>query len=178
MRAARLALIGLFVIGCGGIAATPIVIYVTPPPPTSAAVTVTPVAPTATPSPTAAIHTITVDVLLYGNILSSPPDILATSDTQCAGNGAYSDVAPGMQATVHDDAGRILGVSTFNDPGTIKERPAVYVTQCLFETVVPNVTDSPFYAVDLGRRGSVQFSKDELRAHNWIASITIGQPAA
>jgi hypothetical protein len=163
--------LGLLAVGCVSPAATPIVIYVTPPPATAAptiVVTAPPTAPptpSARPSPTPESHTLYVQVTLY----ATEGNGLTSTSVACQGEGGYADIAPGMQATIKDSNGSILGVGTFSDYG----KP-VTTGECQFTTDAGDIPERPFYSVDLGRRGSVQFALSDLQSNGWVAGISIG----
>lgn len=169
MRFARLAAVALVAIGCSSSpAATPIIIYVTPPPtpaPTLAPTAAVTPSPSPSPSPTSTTHTLQVQVAL---LAGSDMHYTGTGDG-CVSAGPYSDVAPGMQATIKDANGNILGIAEFETPGTSPS-----LGECDFTATATNIPEVPFYAVDLGRRGSVQFSLSELEQHGWVAGLSIG----
>lgn len=76
----------------------------------------------------------------------------------------------------HDqgDKGAILAVGHFTDLGRSITKSGDWTTECRFTAYAYEVPSAPFYSVDLGRRGSVQFSKSDLAATNWVAEISIG----
>jgi hypothetical protein len=98
MRTIRLAVFALLLAGCATApASTPIVIYVTPAP-TSAPTAAVTSPPSASPTPIP--HSLTVEVTIRDPLYSGL--ILSYGDTECAGNNAWSDIAPGMQATIKE----------------------------------------------------------------------------
>lgn len=86
----------------------------------------------------------------------------------CYGDGGYSDIDTGMQATVHDAEGKVIGFATFTEPGV----PAS--GRCTYTTVVPNVPESAVYGVEVGRRGEIRYKASELAAANWTAYLSLG----
>jgi hypothetical protein len=177
MRAARLMVIGLLVAGCGGPAATPIVIYVTPP----AAATPTAVfrAAAATPAQTVAIdRSHGRDSFIDCRDGSVRQGVrrrhLSVGGGGCEGDGGYSDIGDGMQATLRDSQNNILGIGNFSGQRTAIAKEGSWTTQCEWTTSIAHVSEQPFYALDLGRRGSIQFALDELKASGWVASVSIG----
>ena len=174
--------LAILALGCSsGPAATPIVIYVTPPPGTAPASSVptaapTPIVPAATP--TLAVHDVTVQVdakapafsMLSGlgyEILSYPP-------TECGGTGDYSDLDQGMRATIKDGSGNILGIAAFDGHGKSITMDGNFTTDCQFTSVAKAVPDAAFYQVSLGQRDPQQFTHDELRAHNYVIALSVG----
>ena len=56
-----------------------------------------------------------------------------------------------------------MAIADFQNPGLY------FSGSCEFDAAA-TVPDAPFYAVDLGRRGSVQFTHEELVSHGWQAA--------
>jgi len=180
--AARAICVALLVAACGGAAATPQIIYITPPPPSAGPVQeATPsTAPTRRPTtePTLATHDITVKMAVRGQPFGESGTLLGVGENGCETRGGYSDIGPGMQATIHNPAGDVIGFATFETPGLrtqSMEGPLGLVpTECTFTTLVRDVPEAESYGIEVGSRGTVQFSDDELAAAAWFAELSIG----
>ena len=46
--------------------------------------------------------------------------------------------------------------------------------ECEFEFTVDGVPERPFYAVEIGKRGSLVYSREELDRQGWHLALTIG----
>jgi hypothetical protein len=122
-------------------------------------------------------HTITGTLTLIdssvGNTIFGP---FALDSTSCAGGGGYSDVGPGKDVVLKDGEGKTLAVGRLgsgirkDDLGT---SPRTY--RCLFSFALEDVPEVPFYAVDLGRRGTVTYSLTDMRTAEWTLSLTLGK---
>ena len=92
------------------------------------------------------------------------------TDNDCYGTGGYSDISSGASVTVKDGQGRILATSSLGSgSGTILGIAAVCTFR--FKVVVP---DSGFYSVEVGHRGSLDFSRDQLASKGWHVDLTLG----
>lgn len=176
-----LALIALLA-GCGAAAPTPSPTPTPAPSPTPLIIYVTP-SPTAVPtaSPTenptatlAAAHDIAITFTLHGNPFGTGREI-AGNDTVCWGDGGYSDINTGMQATIYDATGTVIGFATFRSDGQTTETYNGSPTACSFGTTALGVPDASLYGIEVGRRGTVQFARSDLAASGWLAELSLGQ---
>jgi hypothetical protein len=122
---------------------------------------------------------VTIKVSVRGTALGGSGVLLGLSDTTCETRGGYSDVGIGMQATVHDPSGTVIGFSTFEDVGVSTETEigplgGPIPTECTFTTIARSVPDAPSYGIEVGSRGTVQFRQADLAAHNWAAELSLG----
>jgi len=82
----------------------------------------------------------------------------------CIGTGGYRDIQAGLKVVVKSGSGRILGVSELkpdNYSGTSRS------VVCEFPFEVTDLPSSKFYSIEVGRRGSLEFSKKELEERDW-----------
>lgn len=110
----------------------------------------------------------------------------------CSGTGGYSDFGAGMNVTIRDGDGSIIATSSTRHLTTGDEadedvededRTALHdaarwakVSEGLtcvvwFDT---EVDDAEFYAVQVGRRGELTYSADELAEDGWNVEMTLG----
>ena len=138
--------------------ATVIVVVTEPPPP-----------PTTTPRP----HRITGTLYLFSSQHSV--DGTWTVGQSCYGDGGYSDIGPGTQVTVRNEAGTLTGSTTLG-PGVVQPWPEVdpQAKRCVFPFNFASVADSAFYGFEVSHRGQVQQSHDELAAGGWHIDLTLG----
>ena len=95
----------------------------------------------------------------------------------CSGMNGYSDIVPGAQITVKDQAGQIIGLTNLAplwDSVDAIDR-GLNEGRCLFEFSV-DLPDSPFYTFTLGRRGDISFSRDDLDKAGWNIGLSLGRP--
>lgn len=83
----------------------------------------------------------------------------------CTSGEGFEDLHQGTQVVIADESGRTIALGSL-DAGTIAGRPGqqVFTLDCSFAFEVPDVpTGHPFYRVSVGRRGSQQFSAEEIQ---------------
>lgn len=88
----------------------------------------------------------------------------------CAGTGGYDDIRPGVRVVVRDGDGSTLATGQLEydaeaDEATEDECPLV------FEVDVPR---SEFYAIEVGRRGELTYSFEEMETQGWRVDATLG----
>lgn len=108
---------------------------------------------------------------IKGNITLVDSDI-SGSDENCYGSGGYSDIQGEMSVTIQDGKGNILAIGrTGNGTHPSSEYSSV---QCVFEFQVDNIPKSDFYSIQVGRRGQLNYSYEEMKSKNWEVSLSLG----
>jgi hypothetical protein len=87
----------------------------------------------------------------------------------CQGVGGYADIKEGLQVTIKDAAGTIVGTSAL----VFDKTPSPPQT-CAYTFEVSGLPDATFYNVEAGRRGAVTFSRADLDARGWRVELTLG----
>ena len=104
----------------------------------------------------------------------------------CRGTGGYADFGFGMDVTVRDGKGDIVATATTKSPDTdeifeiLLDNLSIGIMSSwtsdtctvYFETTLPN---KDFYEIEIGRRGSMSFSKSELEDKSYFVSLTLGK---
>jgi len=88
----------------------------------------------------------------------------------CRGDGGYSDIRSGMQITLRDETGRVMGTTSF--PVGRVEGAGL---RCVFEFEFTDAPEAEFYTLDSGRRGELTYSVAELEDRGWHVGIDIGR---
>lgn len=104
----------------------------------------------------------------------------------CSGEGGYADFKAGMNVTVRDGEGSIIGTGstrnlttadlddkTWGPTAELAESPKRRNTACTLVFEVP-VKDAEFYTVSAGKRGELSFSREELASGGWWVDLTLG----
>lgn len=86
----------------------------------------------------------------------------------CRGSGGYSDISPGLQVRASDDTGRLIASSTL-------EGGRVDGITCVFTFELRDVPHSSYYTFEVGRRGEMSYSHDEMVANGWNADFSLGE---
>lgn len=89
------------------------------------------------------------------------------SDDNCFGSGGYDDIQAGVSVTVRDGGGSLLATGRLG-PGVRQE-----LVTCTFEFEVPSLPMSDFYSVEVGRRGELSYSFDELDSMGWRVAFSL-----
>lgn len=127
-----------------------------------------PAAPTPSPSPTPspATHAITVAIELRGDERSV--DRIGVTTT-CRGAGGYSDMDIGTQFSIKDAAGVLIGFGSFTES---HYGPLAF--HCSLQGTAQNVPDQAVYSFEVGRRGTINYTREQLAANGWLAQLTLG----
>jgi len=104
---------------------------------------------------------------IKGSFVLTDPGV-TNSGVYCSGTGGYSDIAEGLGVTVKDDAGKIIGTSQLS--GNVQESSG---STCSY-TFAVHVPDSDFYSIEVGHRGALTYSRDELEGRKWEVGFTLG----
>jgi hypothetical protein len=89
----------------------------------------------------------------------------------CSGTGGYSDVKAGMQVVVKNEKSEILAVGELGDDDYTGEYGQV---ACKFPISIKDIPKASFYEIEVGRRGSLKYSFDELRNAKWSVKFSLG----
>ncbi|MEB3247756.1 MAG: hypothetical protein VKK07_00245 [Merismopediaceae bacterium] len=95
------------------------------------------------------------------------------SQTNCYGTGGYSDIEGGMEVTIRNDIGKIIAIGR-TDAGYRQQGEYSSVT-CIFPFKVTDIPRSPFYSIEIGRRGKVNFSYTELQKQKWKVNFSLSR---
>jgi hypothetical protein len=81
-----------------------------------------------------------------------------------------------MNVTVTNESGVIIGSAitlTGPVPSDAPGYPGIKV-QCNLEWTVSNLPRASFYPIEIGRRGTVTYSFDEMTQMDWMVSLSLG----
>lgn len=110
-------------------------------------------------------HTIAGDFVLTDT--SSLTTGIKSGVLGCQGTGGYSDIGPGTSVTLKDGEGKILATATLGSgSGTL--------ITCTFTFTFTNVPEVPFYSFEVGRRGALTYSLDDMKSKGWALGATLG----
>lgn len=116
--------------------------------------------PTAAPSPTAEAYTIT------GTFTLSSAGLAGVNS--CSGTGGFSDIAEGLGVTVSDESHKIIAKGALG-PGKLKGQ-----VTCNFTFSVTGVPRATFYSIEVGHRGELTYSFDEMVSKGWQVAFELG----
>jgi hypothetical protein len=89
----------------------------------------------------------------------------------CLGRGGYSDVAAGLQVNVSDESGAIIATGALEQGEVV---PDQFWNNCNFPFTVSSVPTAKFYRVEVGHRGQVTYSYDQMQAAGWRVALSLG----
>ena len=109
---------------------------------------------------------------IRGDLTLIDSDIARGNGFSCYGTGGYSDISGNMQVTVRDGNGNILAVG-HTEPG---KRPVGKYSEvtCIFSFKIDKVPRSDFYSIQIGRRGELNYSFEEMQKLNWVVHFHLG----
>jgi hypothetical protein len=113
-------------------------------------------------SKTASSHDISGSFTLFDS------DMTGDDGDLCEGEGGYGDLGSGTPVRVTDAEGKLIGATTLGF-GHTTARGA-----CEFEFTIPDVEETEFYRFEVGRRGEISYSKDELADVGWAVFLSVG----
>lgn len=87
----------------------------------------------------------------------------------CEGTGGYSDIAAGMNITLEDGEGNVLGTSRFSNGQASEDRQL-----CEFTFGFEDVPNADFYVLNAGDRGEQTYSRADMEAMDWDVALEIG----
>jgi hypothetical protein len=85
----------------------------------------------------------------------------------CSGDGGYDDISAGTQVNIRDGSGELLASSSLD----VGEDMTI---ACTFPFTVEDVPKADFYSVEVGDRGDLSFSYDEMVESDWYVSLSLG----
>lgn len=118
------------------------------------------VAATPVPSATPAQYVLTGTFKLYDDDLGGV--------NSCWGKGGYDDIRGGLDVVVRDASHTILATSNL-DEGAHTGNGV-----CTFIFAVKGVPKATFYSIEVGHRGELTYSFDEIVALGWQVGFTLG----
>jgi hypothetical protein len=119
------------------------------------------------------------------------PDNWAGSWNSCSGTGGYDDFGPGMNVTVRDGSGNIVGSgrteSFSSDDLPAEDALDYYMTElqgsasfaknsgftCAIKFDVP-IESANFYEIEVGKRGGLSYSDSELEENGYWIELVLG----
>ena len=115
---------------------------------------------------------------LIGNVISGTFTLLdddllvARTDSPlkgtCWGRGGYDDISSGLGVVIKDGAGTIIAKDElWSGKNTGRN-------ECTFPFYVSNIPDADFYTIEVGRRGSLIYSRDEIARADWSVAFSLG----
>lgn len=90
------------------------------------------------------------------------------SSSSCSGTGGFSDISAGTGVVVKNEDGATIATAdlAYDPDGSSASR-------CHY-TFTVEVPAAEFYAVSVGRRGELTYSKAEMEAQGWQVGFTLG----
>jgi hypothetical protein len=92
-------------------------------------------------------------------------------DGSCGGEigGGYQDIQPGLTVVIRDGSNNIIGMGKLS-PGKIEEG-----VSCVFPYRIAGVPKTNFYSIEIGRRGSVNYSYQDLVENNFYVETMLSR---
>lgn len=88
----------------------------------------------------------------------------------CVGDGGYDDIRGGIAVTVRDGSGTVIATGELGSG----ETELLLIDWCTFPIVVKDVPTAEFYSIEVGRRGELTYSHEEMEDQDWSVFFTLG----
>lgn len=86
----------------------------------------------------------------------------------CSGSGGYSDFGQGMNVTIRDGDGNVVG------SGATGPAEGQSPGWCVTEFEIEDVEIVDFYEIEVGQRGSLSYSYEDLESNDFNVDLTLG----
>jgi hypothetical protein len=96
-------------------------------------------------------------------------EFLSLGSAGCLGLGGYDDVTVGSQIVVRNENDTIIATAMLEPDPTSSD------DECQMQFIV-DVPDATFYSFEMGRRGAIVYSKQEMEENGWRISLSLGWP--
>ena len=93
------------------------------------------------------------------------------SPGECRGTGGFSDVNQNMQVVVLDGNRNTIATGNLEPDNYSGEYSNV---KCVFPFKIENVPIADFYEIEVGRRGSLKYSLEDMRSNKWTLMFSLG----
>lgn len=94
-------------------------------------------------------------------------DEFGGSSSSCSGTGGYGDISQGTDVVVRDEGSEIIGTSSLG-PG---DRSG---GSCTFSFEVEELPPADFYSIEVGDRGELTYSREDLDEMEWSVFLSLG----
>jgi hypothetical protein len=86
----------------------------------------------------------------------------------CSGSGGYADIRAGTNVVLRDGDGKVLAT------GSLGAGKGNAGSQCEFPYTLKSVPEVPFYTIEVGNRGDLSYSLEEMIGMGWSIDLTLG----
>lgn len=93
--------------------------------------------------------------------------------SQCYGTGGFNDISAGMPVTIRDEKGLIIATGDTTEGTRPVEHPSV---TCIFGFKIEGIPKANFYTIEIGRRGNLNYSFEDMNKRNWEVSLRLASP--
>jgi hypothetical protein len=115
---------------------------------------------------------------LAGRLILDQASPVERGGGECRGTGGYADLRSGVPVRALDAAGAVLST------GSLAAQPAVTDAQggipdaerrrCVWSFTLPGLPPRDEYAISIGDRGEVGFTRPELEEKGWNVDVSLG----
>ncbi|MFM6604178.1 MAG: hypothetical protein ACKPH9_16115 [Dolichospermum sp.] len=89
---------------------------------------------------------------------------------ECYGRNGFKDIIGQIPVIIKNESGTVIAVGETETGKRPEEHSAV---RCIFNFRVENIPKSPFYSVEIGRRGSETLSRQQLEDRGWDLRVRL-----
>ena len=97
----------------------------------------------------------------------------------CSGTGGYDDFGPGMDVTVRDGENEIIATGTTENLSSTEDADSEWASGdasyfCTVKFSIDSLPRAEFYSIEVGHRGDLSYSRDELAEADWNVELSLG----
>jgi hypothetical protein len=93
--------------------------------------------------------------------------------SNCYGTGGFDDINASMPVTIKDSAGAIIATGE-TGVGSQPSDSEYSSVQCKFEFTINEIPKSNFYQIQVGRRGNLNYSFEDMTKNGWEVKLSLG----
>jgi hypothetical protein len=108
---------------------------------------------------------------LHGTLTLTSSSGISRSGGHCSGTGGYSDLTAGGAVTVKNESGTVIATGSLDQGVSDATYPTVV---CHFSFTISNLPDAKFYSIEVTHRGTLTYSRDQLKSDGWKVEASIG----
>lgn len=113
-----------------------------------------------------------------GVLILDQRDPVERGGGECRGTGGYADLRSGVEVTLRDAGGTVLDTTRLRARAAPTDASGQVSPperrRCTWEFSFRDLPDHPSYSLEIGERGEVSYTREELEAANWTVQVELG----
>ncbi|HET8930786.1 MAG TPA: hypothetical protein VFN21_09035 [Acidimicrobiales bacterium] len=110
---------------------------------------------------------------LTGTVALVAPGDISGENASCKGTNEFAEFGPGMEVTVTDGDGAVIGEGTTTNQSSDDASDEAAGVRCVVDFQV-DVDDAAQYQIDVGEMATQSFDRSDLEADDWHIVLNLG----